>query len=121
MDIVCIYLALASLDYTSTNQILSFSPGNTRLTVSVPTINDGVFEGDEIFEAVLSLPAVGSARINLRDERAAAVIEDNDGKESSFNCIVNYESALSRCQSWLQSNHIYHCGRRGCQYHSAVI
>ena len=75
------YPALASLDYTSTSQILSFSPGTTRLTVSVPTINDGVFEGDEVFEAVLSLPEVGSARINLRDERAAAVIEDNDGEE----------------------------------------
>ena len=76
-----IYPALASADYTSISQILSFSPGTTRLTVSVPTINDGVFEGDEVFEAVLSLPEVGSARINLRDERAAAVIEDNDGAE----------------------------------------
>lgn len=84
-----IYHALASIDYTSTSQILSFSPGTTRLTVSVPTINDGVFEGDEVFEAILSLPEVGSARVNLRDERAAAVIEDNDGEE-----LPNYSSML---------------------------
>lgn len=51
--------------------------------MSVPTINDGLFEGDEIFEAVLSLP-VGSNRVNLRDERAAAVIEDNDGKAAAW-------------------------------------
>ena len=49
--------------------------------MSVPTINDGVFEGDEVFEAVLSLPEGERTRINLRDERAAALIEDNDGEE----------------------------------------
>ena len=64
--------------------MLTFSPGMRRLTVSVQTSNDAVFEGDETFEAVLSLPAVGSERVTLRDERAAAIIEDNDGKESSF-------------------------------------
>ena len=71
-------------DYVSTSLVLTFSPGMRRLTVSVQTSNDAVFEGDETFEAVLSLPAVGSERVTLRDERAAAIIEDNDGKESSF-------------------------------------
>lgn len=60
--------------------MLTFTPGVTRRTVSVQTTDDAFFEGDENFEAVLTLPAVGSERINLRDERAAAAIEDNDGK-----------------------------------------
>ena len=67
-------------DYVSTSLVLTFSPGTRRLTASVQTSNDAIFEGDETFEAVLSLPAVGSERITLRDERAAAVIEDNDGE-----------------------------------------
>lgn len=71
-------------DYVSTSLVLTFSPGMRRLTASVQTSNDAIFEGDETFEAVLSLPAVGSERVTLRDERAAAIIEDNDGKKSSF-------------------------------------
>ena len=67
-------------DYVSTSLVLTFSPGTRRLTASVQTSNDVLFEGDETFEAVLSLPAVGSERITLRDERAAAIIEDNDGE-----------------------------------------
>ena len=49
--------------------------------MSVQTTNDALFEGDETFEAILTLPAVGSERISLRDERAAAIIEDNDGEK----------------------------------------
>ena len=65
--------------------VLTFSPGTRRLTASVQTSNDAIFEGDETFEAILSLPAVGSERVTLRDERAAAIIEDNDGEKITNN------------------------------------
>ena len=52
-----------------------------RLTASVQTSNDAIFEGDETFEAILSLPPIGSERVTLRDERAAAIIEDNDSEK----------------------------------------
>lgn len=68
-------------DYASTSRVLTFSPGARSLTVAVQTSNDVLFEGDETFEAVLTLPSVGSERITLRDERAAAIIEDNDGEK----------------------------------------
>lgn len=73
--------SIAPGDYASTSQVLTFSPGTRRLTVSVQTSNDALFEGDETFEAVLTLPSVGSERITLRDERAAAIVEDNDGEK----------------------------------------
>ena len=51
------------------------------VTVPVQTIDDSLFEGDEIFEGILSLPSAGSDRVTLRDFRAAATIEDNDSEK----------------------------------------
>ena len=68
-------------DYVSTTQILTFSSTRRTVTVPVQTIDDGLFEGDEIFEGILSLPSAGSDRVTLRDFRAAATIEDNDSEK----------------------------------------
>ena len=99
-------IPIAPGDYTSTIELLTFTPGRTSLTVSVPTMDDSIFETDEIFEGILSLPVGGSDRISLRDERAAAVIEDNDSKiDHYYFCVyVTFYFNLIRCQGWFQSN-----------------
>ena len=76
----CFMSTKAPGDYVSTSEILTFTSTLRSLTVPVQTINDGLFEGDETFEGILSLPQVGSDRVTLRDSRAAAVIEDNDSE-----------------------------------------
>ena len=53
--------AAAASDYTAINpaQTLSFGAGDTSKTVSVATVEDDLFEPDETFLAVLSMPALG--------------------------------------------------------------
>ena len=51
--------AQAGSDYTATGGMLTFQPGESVKTVSVPLLNDGVAEADEQFSLVLSDPTTG--------------------------------------------------------------
>src|SRR5262249_17374066 len=46
--------ATAGDDYTAVSGTLTFTPGQTSKTFSVPIVNDDVAEGDEEFEVLLS-------------------------------------------------------------------
>jgi hypothetical protein len=48
--------ALAKNDYISRSGTVTFRPGQTRATISVPIVNDKVWEGDETFSVRLSNP-----------------------------------------------------------------
>jgi hypothetical protein len=48
--------ATAPADYTATSGTLTFSPGQTRKTVTVDVVGEKVFEGNELFWLVLSSP-----------------------------------------------------------------
>src|SRR5207249_2629408 len=83
--------ALAGSDYTATNGVLSFNPGQTTRTVSVPVIGDAITELNETFVVTLSNPtnatignAIGTATILNDDDPAisindATVVEGNGG------------------------------------------
>jgi Ca2+-binding RTX toxin-like protein len=48
--------ATGGADYTPVEGVLTFAPGETSKTISVPILNDTVYEGDETFKLTLSNP-----------------------------------------------------------------
>ncbi len=46
--------AAAGVDYTAQSGTLTFTPGQTTQTVSIPILNDGVAESNEAFQVLLS-------------------------------------------------------------------
>ena len=62
-------------DYTSESGMLTFTPGQTMMTISVPTIDDSDQESDERFRVTLSNPS--GARLN--QTMGEGTITDNDG------------------------------------------
>ena len=72
--------ALSTSDYTSTDQILTFSSTNTRIIVPVPIQDDDVFENDEVFLANLEPDTANSVVFAIiQPEQATLRILDNDG------------------------------------------
>ena len=82
--------AASAGDYTAINpaQTLSFAAGDTSKTVSVATVEDDLFEPDETFLAVLSMPALGvgdpgtGVSIAADGGRARGTIKDDDVRPS---------------------------------------
>ena len=68
--------AKAGEDYTETSGTLSFEPGETGKTVSVPVLDDAHDDDGESFTLTLSNPLGGSA--TLADATATGVIENTD-------------------------------------------
>jgi hypothetical protein len=64
--------ALAGSDYTTTSGQLSFTPGQTTKTVTVPVLRDAVFEGSETFKLDLS----GATGADIAQSQATATIQD---------------------------------------------
>ncbi len=80
--------ATAGSDFTSASGTLTFSPGQTSRTFSVPILNDQVREGDETVHLALSSPVNG----NLGTTSSATLtITDNDPVPTvSFSHAVTY-------------------------------
>ncbi len=66
--------ARAGSDYTATTGTLSFAPGVTSQTVSVPIVNDATYEAAETFRVVLS----GASNASIADGTGVATITVND-------------------------------------------
>ncbi len=74
--------ATAGSDYTSVSQDVSFSPGESSKTVSIPITDDAAYEGNETVSLSLSIPSAGAA---LGDPHAATLtIVDNDAALLAF-------------------------------------
>ena len=74
--------ALSSSDYTSLDQILTFSPTNTGIMISVPIQDDDLDEVDETFLAHLALDQTESALSALiQPDEATLTITDDDGMQ----------------------------------------
>ncbi|MDQ6808019.1 MAG: hypothetical protein M3Z64_01115 [Verrucomicrobiota bacterium] len=73
--------AMAGSDYTAVSGTLSFAPGETQKTFSVPITDDAAVEGNEMFSALLSNPSAGAAVGNQNS--AVVTIVDNDGGGST--------------------------------------
>jgi hypothetical protein len=67
--------ATAGADYTSTSQTVTFNPGVTSRTVTIPIVNDTLDEANETVRLLLSNP-VGGATLGL--SVAFLTIVDND-------------------------------------------
>lgn len=62
-------------DYIRTSEIITFSGGTQRHNVTVPIVNDGIFEILEDFSATLT---TSDERIILVEPLATVEIVDND-------------------------------------------
>ena len=66
--------AIAGQDYTSTSGTLTFAPGETSKTISVPIINDTNTESSETFNVNLT----GAVNAIISDSLGVGTITDND-------------------------------------------
>ena len=74
--------ATAGSDYTATSGTLTFAPGETAKTVSVPVLDDAHDEGEETFTLTLSNPSGGNAW--LEDATATGTIENSDAMPQAW-------------------------------------
>ena len=75
--------ATAGSDYTAANGTLNFAPGELSKNISIPIVNDNVFEnGNETFTLALSNPT--SAAILTAPNATTITISDNDFKPTIF-------------------------------------
>jgi len=77
--------ALASTDYTATTGTLTFAPGQTTKSVSVPLLSDQITEPNESLTLTLANVDEGAATgppVTLVNAVAAGTIVDNDPKVS---------------------------------------
>ncbi|NRT55988.1 hypothetical protein HNQ01_001723 [Leptothrix sp. C29] len=75
--------AKAGSDYTAVSGTLTFAPGETTKTITVPILNDAVYEGPESFTVNLSAPtnaviADGSGLGTIKDDGTGPGGTDND-------------------------------------------
>lgn len=86
----------ASEDYMATTEVVTFSPGMTNRTVSVQTVSDSLIEGDETFNASLSLVVANSGGVNLVDNIATATIQEINSKPNNH----TLAAMLQLCKLW---------------------
>jgi hypothetical protein len=72
--------AKANQDYKRTKGILTFRPGQTRKTITVPILGDNKIEPNETFQLNLSKPR----NAILKDRRGIGTIRDNDFAQLSI-------------------------------------
>jgi len=70
--------ATAPGDYTSTSGTLSFAPGETAKTITVPVVGDTIDEPDETFSVALS----GAVDVTIADGLGVGTIVDDDQPSS---------------------------------------
>ena len=106
--------ATAPSDYTATSGTLTFSPGITTQTVTVPVIGDTSLESDETFTVTLSSPngaALGTAQgigTILNDDTAINLISNPNpstfGQAVTFTATVNPITATGTVSFTFDSN-----------------
>jgi Ca2+-binding RTX toxin-like protein/Mg-chelatase subunit ChlD len=83
--------ATADADYSSRSGTLTFNPGTITQTITVPIINDILFETTETFNVTLSSPV----NATIADNSGVGTILDNDTPIVRDDAITVNESALS--------------------------
>ena len=77
--------ALSPLDYTSVDRILTFSPTNIRIIVTVSIEDDAIDEDNEYLTGRLELdPSGGQTSVQIQPAEARLLIVDNDGITNKF-------------------------------------
>jgi len=85
--------ATAGSDYTATSGTLTFNPGVTSQTISVPIINDTTVEGNETFTVTLSGPT-GGATSGIPSSATVTIIDD-DPAPAAYTYILNSNAPYS--------------------------
>ncbi|MBK6593930.1 MAG: hypothetical protein IPG23_15005 [Burkholderiales bacterium] len=94
--------ATAGADYTSATGTLTFAPGTTSQTISVPITNDTVFEGatGETFSVNLLTPTnatildpLGAGNITENDSATSITSVDDRAEGSSIGCVTGGEGS----------------------------
>lgn len=67
--------ATSPADFSATSGMLSFLSGETAKTISVPTVDDAVYEGPEAFTVALSAPSGGAV---IDNSVGTVSVSDND-------------------------------------------
>ena len=65
--------ALSGVDYTASSGMVTFTPGTTTQTITVPILNDNVYEGAETFAVNLS----GATNATISDTQGIGTIRDD--------------------------------------------
>lgn len=78
--------ATANVDYNEANGTLTFEPGETTQTIVVEVIGDFEFEGDEIFDVVLSSPQ--NAAISQGSAMGIILNDDQEGGNATLSGLV---------------------------------
>jgi hypothetical protein len=68
--------ATGSADYTPVTGVLTFAPGETSKTITVPVLNDTVYEGAETFKLTLSNPVNAGLPT---PETVGTILDDGNG------------------------------------------
>lgn len=79
--------AVAGSDYTSSSGTLTFNDGETTKSISVPILNDSIYESNESFAVVISNPSNGT----ISNANATVTITDNDSLISFSPSTYNVE------------------------------
>ena len=74
------FIHSVTVDYIFTSSGLTFNASTSSQTVTLPILEDKIFEGSET--VIVNLTSADSAAI-INPQSASATIEDNDGKKSS--------------------------------------
>jgi len=74
--------AIAGSDYTAVNQTVTFAPGETSKTVSVPITNNAIHEANETVQLSLSSPSAG-ATLGTPSTATLTILDDDNGKIAS--------------------------------------
>lgn len=78
--------AKAGQDYQKTSGTLRFAPGILSRTITVPILNDALYDPDETFRVFLSSPTGGAhdGEYDQKGERTTVTIDDDDPTESTL-------------------------------------
>ena len=109
--------ATAGADYTTTSGTLTFSPGQTSKTISVPVLGDTLDENDETFSVNLSAPV----NATLSTGTGTGTILDNDATPSlSITNSVNVQEGDSGTRERPPDRHVvrreWQAGHRQLRY-----
>lgn len=82
--------AIAGVDYTAVDEVVTINPGSTTATVTVSLLDDSLVEGSETIELTLSMPAgtaLGTTQTHIititDNETAGATVTPTAGLETS--------------------------------------
>jgi Ca2+-binding RTX toxin-like protein len=86
--------ATADKDFMTASGQITFAPGETTQTITVPIIGDLEAEPSEAFDVVLSNPA----NIALGQASSTVMIADDDGLYGGFDIQINFTGGLTESQ-----------------------